>query len=376
MIRIRLACALVVLAAVGWSGPGWAKPPTLSLPAISPDPRSEAMGGAPAPLALGPYAAWSNPGGLGLSTGFQAAAAGGKIASTDLGEERLEYRSFLLGWPPAGIRTPLRSLPLRFTVDYHDSRFEYGTPSSYQESHGGAVGLGLGRYVGIGAGVEWIHLHVQPYGYSAQGPEIGTGPSWSYGAVARLPLRVRRKGHGTGAGEVKDGRGYLVRVTPAAGISWTGRGNDIGTGTARSRSLPFRRRAGVGVDLDLFPVRGRSRSPLWRLVEGAPAVSIAAALGRQSGVTVPDSVAGFAGEPGAAGTGNRVGLELTVFRILSYRWGHFDLDDPDYSGDTHGFGISILGRVGLDRATLPRTRSGERPALWSGWIRIPLEKRG
>jgi len=389
MIRVLLSCALLTLTGAAWTLPARAASgagaTSLQIP---PDARSEAMGRAPMALTRGPNAAWSNPGGLGLSHGIQATTMHVQLVPDLAPDVRYRHRSVMAGWSPPGLEVSLGggALPVNLTAAYSYTHIGYGTepfglpPGAAEPTermHGGAVAVGLGEFVGVGAAMERLKFDlVAP----PDGPGSASATAWNYGALVRVPVEynaAHRTGAAVSLGEHPD---HTVRVTPAAGLAWVHRGADFEYETGGSDPLPRTRREAVGLDIDAFPVSEFLPHPnpiAARILRDVHFVSVSAALARDKDLNAPYGTAAtrppMVSRNEWEGIGNYRGVEVKILNIFAWRWGRINDEPSGITGDSHGWGISLLGYAGADFADIPQVPGLDRLEKWSYWVRIPLD---
>ncbi len=391
MIRRGLITGLLFLAA--------AAPPTPARAAssggatslqIPPDPRSEAMGRAPAAITRGPYAAWGNPGGLGLSRGVQVVDMSSQLVPSLAEDVWFKHSSLMAGWSPPGFAIPFGGarLPLNLTAGYNYSRLDYGaqppfvTPtgsgSPHEVVHGGALAVGLGDYLGIGVTGQRVKLDLYPLVPS--GTERVTATAWNYGALVRAPMYVSVAPESGFTLSFDRSRAYTFRVTPTAGVSWTGRGKPIVFDHGGADPLPATRREAVGLDLGILPVGAVLPYPdatSTRFFRGAHVLSVSAALGRDKDLNPPYPVVQPTGpelSPNARnGISNYRGVEVKVLDVFAYRWGWINDEAAKITGNSHGWGVSLFEYLGVDYAVIPQAQGLDRVTKVSAWVRIPLD---
>lgn len=348
------------------------------------------MGRAPAALARGPYAAWSNPGGLGLSHGLQAVDMSSQLVPSLAEDVWFKHSSIMAGWSPPGLGVPLGGarLPLNLAVGYSHSRLDYGaqpafeTPtgsgSPHEVVHGGALAVGFGDYLGIGVTGQRVKLDLYPRNPSGTGRATAT--AWNYGVLVRMPVHVAAAREGRPALSLDRKRSYLIRVVPTAGVAWTGRGKRIVFESGGADPLPAMRREAVGLDLDILPVGSILPHPdptSTRFFRGAHVLSVSAALGRDKDLIAPYPVVQPARpelSPNARnGISNYRGVEVKVLDVFAYRWGWINDEASQITANSHGWGVSLFKYLGVDYAVIPQTRGVDQVTKVSAWVRIPLD---
>jgi hypothetical protein len=76
------------------------------------------------------------------------------------------------------------------------------------------------------------------------------------------------------------------------------------------------------------------------------------------------------------GITNYRGLEVKVLDVFAYRWGWVNDEAGRITGNSHGWGISLLEYLGVDYAVIPQARGIARVTKVSAWVRIPFDGDG
>jgi hypothetical protein len=332
---------------------------------IPPDVRAEGMGRAHSMLDLGPFAAWANPGALGLVRGLEFAAMQTQLVP-DLAEDvDYSYYSIVGGFPPQAALADL-SLSVGFNrtyLDYGVSPWSPGvTFSSHEESFGGVLALGYRDLLGVGVGVKTINADLFP---AWLGGSIGSGTGMSYGLFVQS--------HALPAWKQS-----TIRIMGA--LSWLNRGDDIflvvgGFGD----ELPKTFNTSIGFE---FRHGGREgmdpKSPLYPLLGDSPLLGVSGSIGLVKDLTswgaVPDtSRLSFAEEHQLTYQG---GLEAVALGLVAARWGYVYDDVGEIKESTWGLGIQFQNTVGFDMASIPQFRGLQRVEKYSVWIKLGWDRLG
>lgn len=340
--------------------------------------RAEGMGRAYAPLERSAFASWANPGGLGFVRGVSAVASRMRLVPDLAAGVTLDYEAVVMG---VG-RTP--SMPVTVSLGFNHTGLDYGlsiltdpgspdpigTFESHEVTRGVTFAAGLMDIVGVGVGLKTAETDLYPGGESGQ----GRAAAFDYGILVRTPqFRFLKDG-------ASRPRGTVVLT---GGLSWNNRGGDMFrlVPDRMADPLPKVRREAVGVDIDLFPAdRLFHPSSPWlsRLLRDAHLVSVSAALGREkdllAGVGIPDSVLAELSRNEREGITNHRGIEVRFLDCIAVRVGRVNDDAGGIVDNTYGWGLSILGKVGVDYARIPQFHTLENVVKWSFWLRIPFDE--
>ena len=59
---------------------------------------------------------------------------------------------------------------------------------------------------------------------------------------------------------------------------------------------------------------------------------------------------------------------------IAVRAGRVNDEAGGVTNNTYGWGLSILGKAGVDYARIPQFRTLENVVKWSFWVRIPFDE--
>jgi hypothetical protein len=248
-----------------------------------------------------------------------------------------------------------------------------GTFESREHTHGVTFAAGLMDIVGVGVGMKQVEVDL--------GPDFGPGfgarsrvHAFDYGALARTPRFPFRK-----AGDAEP----IWNIALTGGLSWLNRGKETffaeyGAGDP----LPKVRRESVGFDLNFLPADAlfHPSSPwLSRLLRDVHLVSVSAALGREKDLLagtgdIPDSILAQLSRNSREGITNYRGMEIRFLDSIAVRVGRVNDEAGQIIDNTYGWGLSILGKAGVDYARIPQFRELENVVKWSFWIRFPFDE--
>jgi hypothetical protein len=346
---------------------------------IPPGVRSEGMGRAYAPLERSAFAAWANPGGLGFVRGVSAVSMRTRLVP-DLADDVLyDYEAVV-----AGVGGPILGTPVTVSMGFNRIRLDYGESvltdpgspepigvfESFEFAHGVTFAAGVKDLAGVGVGIKRLEVDLASGLEDVDGR--GRVTAYDHGFLVRTPAFPFRK---------VDAPEPLWSVVLTGGLSWLNRGGSIELVEGRGGDpLPKVRRESVGLDLDLLPARKVfpvSNRWLLRSLHDVHLLSVSAALGREKDLLVgdiPDSVAAHISENAAEGISNYRGIEIRFLDSFAVRFGRINDERGQVIGNTFGWGLSILGKIGVDYARIPQSRELSNVVKWGFWLRVPLDE--
>jgi hypothetical protein len=67
-------------------------------------------------------------------------------------------------------------------------------------------------------------------------------------------------------------------------------------------------------------------------------------------------------------------MEIRFLDSIAVRVGRVNDEAGQIIDNTYGWGLSILGKAGVDYARIPQFRELENVVKWSFWIRFPFDE--
>jgi len=344
---------------------------------IAPDVRAEGMGRSFVTLDRSAYAAWGNPGTLGLVRGLDAAAMTTRLVPDLAPDVHLDYQSAVFG---IGFR--VGDVPFNFNVGANHTYLSYGesvvadpgspdpvgTFESHETTTGLTAALGIADVVGAGIGVKWFRSYLGPVLYT----EVeGKATPIDFGFYARTPpIVIPSDAPGPAWSELR----FL------GAVAWANSGGDIDFNVPfGSDELPKVRREALGAEFHLIPASRlfpTTNRWLGRLLKDAHLVSVSAAFGREKDLvssSIPDTLAQYLGRNDREGIITSRGFEVRFLDVLSFRSGYLFDDPGEIKDGTFGWGLSWFGYAGVDYARIPQYRELSKVAKWSFWFRVPFD---
>lgn len=334
---------------------------------VPPDARSEGMGGAEVVLDPGPWAAWGNVGALGLFSGSGVVGARDHLVP-DLAED-VHFTFGSAAWAiPVGRN--------RLVFDLNTTHIGYEVPNwspyatgpyrIHDDARGLAVGVGIGKRLGLGVGVKWIRSGGDlPYPLFQR-----RATAYDFGLVIAIPCGGTRARSGAGSRHWDD---------PRVGVAAANFGAPVDDGfPSQGDRLPHVVRVAIGecVHLgsatDLSDGAHDAASPTTRprdRLRLSASVSAEKLLLHSDGPV--DSTVTYTYLDRHQIT-LRGGCEARLYSILALRAGYIYDDPGEIKGFTFGAGVSWREWAGFDFASIPQYTELSRVKKFSAWVRVPF----